>query len=277
MSDRGRETLVRSALIVLASAGLIVAVFPLGWALLTALKSRPLFERSPWGLPDFQWSNFAKVFTTVPFARFYLNSLLISLVSVAFATAFGAAAGYALARLRFRGASFLLGVFLLGLMIPVHVTLVPLHRLSAGVLQLQGHTISLLGPYVAFALPISIYIFRGFFLQLPRELDEAALLDGAEPIDRFLWVALPVARPAVATVVVLNFVNMWNEYAFALTLVQGEANQTLPLGLDRFSHEHSDDLTLVCAAILMGVVPVLALYVSCQRHVIAGLTAGTLR
>ncbi len=273
MADRA----VQAALVLAAAAGLVVFLFPLGWALLTALKSLPRFTASPWGLPDFQWSNFSRVFQEVPFGRFYLNSLLVSTVSVFFATALSAAAGYALARLRFRGAALVLAVFLAGMTIPMHVTLIPLHQLLTNLLKLRGHALALVGPYTGFALPISIYIFRGFFMQMPRELDEAALIDGADPLDRFLWVALPVARPAIATVIVLNFVTMWNEYAFALTLLEGERQYTLPLGLDRFSQDFAIDQTLVCAAVLMGVLPVLALYITCQRYVISGLTAGAVK
>ena len=159
-------------------------------------------------------------------------------------------------------------------MIPVHAVLLPLYRWLGqwGWLdQLQSLVVS----YTAFALPISVLIFRGFFEVLPQEVEEAAVLDGCS-VPRIFWnIALPLARPAVITVLLFNFVTMWNELVFALTFITSPERRTLPVALMDFSQEHGMDVPLVMAGLVLAVVPGLLLFVWGQRHIVSGLTAGT--
>jgi ABC-type glycerol-3-phosphate transport system permease component len=128
--------------------------------------------------------------------------------------------------------------------------------------------------YVAFSLPVSVFILRGFFASLPRELVEAAALDGCSPAVTFWRVMLPLARPAIAAVAVFNLVTVWNEFVFALTFVTSPAKKTLPVGLMDFSHSHGTDVALTCAALVLAITPPLVLYLAAQKHIIRGITAG---
>jgi raffinose/stachyose/melibiose transport system permease protein len=145
-------------------------------------------------------------------------------------------------------------------------------------LRLKGTLWALIGPYVGFALPISILILRGAFEGVPKELMEAARMDGCNAWGVFRHVGLPLVRPALATVVIFNALTMWNEFAFALTLL-GPKSPTLPLAITQFQAqgENANDLALTCAALTVSVLPLLLVYFLAQKHIIRGLTAGAVK
>jgi raffinose/stachyose/melibiose transport system permease protein len=264
-------------LIRLAVASILAVLFgyPLLWMLLTSFKTGPEVARNAWGLPAaWQTGNFERAFTQGHFARYYLASAVICGMAVLIACLVAAAAAYAFARMRFRGKEPLFLLFLGGMMIPVHVTLIPLHRLMIA-LGLHDTHAALIGPYVAFALPVSVFILRVFFEALPRDMEDAALLDGCSPAGAFWRVALPLAAPALATVFILNFVNMWNEFVFALTLAGGRVT-TLPVGIAQLSGNFGADIPAVTAGLTAGVLPGLMLYLLAQRHIVRGMTAGAI-
>lgn len=260
-------------------AALLVSGYPLLWMAFTAVRAEGDARAAPFGLPLRPVSEgLAKVFSAGVFGRAYLNSLGVSVLSVALAVAFSSMAAYAFARMRFRGRHALFLLFLAGMMIPVHVTLVPLNRLlGAEGLGLKDTWFAIIGPYAGFALPISILILRGAFAQVPIELEEAARVDGCSAWGVFYHVALPLARPALATVVIFNFLTIWNEFAFALTLVTSRGSRTLPLALWRFRDDHGVFITETCAALCVAVLPVFLVYCLAQRHIIQGLTAGAVK
>ncbi|HOG51844.1 MAG TPA: carbohydrate ABC transporter permease, partial [Lentisphaeria bacterium] len=143
-------------------------------------------------------------------------------------------------------------------------------------MNIKGGLVALAGPYIGFALPISILILRGAFAALPPDLLDASRVDGCSAWGVFRHVALPLSRPALATVVIFNFLTMWNEFAFALTLL-GPGCETLPLALTRFKGEHDIQITQTSAALVLVVIPLIIVYVFAQKHIIRGLTAGAVK
>ena len=258
---------------------LVIAGYPTLWMGFSAVRSDRDVRRAPFALPTKPTSEgFSAVLRSGGFGRAYINSLIVGLSSVAIAVGVSAAAAYAFARMRFRGREALFLLFLAGMMIPVHVTLIPLNRLmSAHGLGLKDTYFALIGPYVGFALPISILILRGAFAAIPQELEDAARLDGCSTWGIFRRIALPLVRPALATVVIFNFLTMWNEFAFALTLISSKSMRTLPLAMWQFKGERGPFLGETCAALCVAVLPVLLVYALAQRHIIRGLTAGALK
>lgn len=257
---------------------LVITAYPLLWMVLAAFRlegdaqMRPLALPAPW-----TWQNFAQVCKNASFGDAYLNSLMLCSGSVLLSIALAAPAAFAFAQCRFRGRHTLFMLFLLGMMIPVHVTLIPLNRLlGSGALNLKGSLWALVGPYVGFALPITMLILRGAFAALPRDLLDAGRIDGCSTWGIFRHIAMPIARPALATVVIFNFLTMWNEFAFALTLL-GPGQTTIPLALSQFKGEHDVQITLVSAALSLVVIPLLIVYVFAQKHIIRGLTAGAVK
>jgi raffinose/stachyose/melibiose transport system permease protein len=269
---------MRKALLWVAlGAWLAVTAYPLAWMVYTGLKTDREVRQNVWSLPAHpRWSNLPAAVAQGGLVRAYANSAVVAVGAGLLAVAAAAPAAYALSRLRFRGREVVFYGFLLGMMVPVHVTLIPLTRLLS-VLQIRGTHLALIGPYAAFALPVSIFVLRGFFDQVPRELEDAARIDGCGSWGVFVHVALPAARPALATVVVLNFVTMWNELVFAMTFVNRPDLQTLPVALLRFRDLGGVMIPEVCAALTAGVVPMLLVYFVAQRHVVRGLTAGALK
>ena len=257
----------------------VLAGYPLLWMLFSALREEGAVLAAPFALPlSPTLKNFAAVLRTGAFGRAYLNSLLITGGSVALAAAVAAMAAFAFSRLRLRGATLLFFIFLAGMMVPIHVTLIPLNRLlGPDGFGFKGTVWVLLGPYVGFALPVSILILRNAFDQVPDDLLDMARLDGCSDWGIFLHVALPLIRPALATVVIFNALTIWNEFAFALTLITEQADWTVPLALWRFKGEHGMFVARTCAALAVTVVPLLVLYVLAQRHIIRGLTAGAVK
>jgi len=258
---------------------LVAAGYPILWMGVSAIRLDRDIRSRPFGAPVHPTANNLRaVFASGRFGRGYLNSLVVSGVSVAVSIAAAALAGYAFARGNFRGKELLFLLFLAGMMIPVHVTLIPLNRLmSAGPVRLKDTYFALIGPYVGFALPIGVLILRGAFEAVPRDLEDAARIDGCSHWGIFFHVGLPLVRPALATVIIFNFLTMWNEFAFALTLISRPALRTLPLALWQFKGERDVNLGQMCAALCVAVVPALVVYALAQRHIIRGLTAGAIK
>lgn len=235
-------------------------------------------QEHPLALPaQWTWDNMSNVLHSGSFGSAYINSLLLCTSAVIVAVVLASLAAFAFSQMHFKGKNALFYFFILGMMIPIHVTLIPLNRLmgSSG-LGIKGGLLALAGPYIGFALPVSILILKGAFSSLPRDLLDAARVDGCSAMQVFFHVALPLSRPALATVFIFNFLTMWNEFAFALTLL-GPGVRTLTLALNDFKGEHDIMITQTSAALLMVVLPLLIVYVIAQKHIIRGLTAGAVK
>jgi len=273
MSPRARFAgVVRYAVLALFFA---LAAYPVLWMVSTGLKGAREAAGDWWGPPGaLQWSNFAEVWKDGGYLAAFLNSLAVSASAVVATVALAAPAGYALARLRFRGSRGVFLLFLAGMMVPVHVTLIPLLRLFDRT-GLYDTLAGLAAVYTAFNLPVAVVLFAAFFREVPREVEEAAALDGCGAWGTFRLIALPLARPAVVGVVVLTLVNVWNEFALALVLLRDK--QTLPLVVQNLRGEYGGEVHLVAAALAIAVVPPLVVYALAQRHLVRGLTAGAVK
>lgn len=252
--------------------------FPLVWMVYSSLKSSRELISNIWALPTHPTLNAYGLVLAVPeFKLYFLNSIVITLVSVTLLTVLAAMAAYVFARIHMPGSQVLFYTFLAGMMIPPHVTLIPLYSMLRD-MRLLNKLISLLFPYVGFGLPVSIYILRGFFEQIPTELDEAARIDGASTARIFWSILLPMSRPALITVIILSVVSAWNEYLFALTLVSGNnQSYTLPLGvLSMIISFTSFQYDRALSALTLAALPVLIFFFLMQRQVIKSLVARTL-
>jgi ABC-type glycerol-3-phosphate transport system permease component len=249
--------------------------FPLIWMILSSLKTNREIFSSPFGLPATpHFEQFVEAWVQGGLGRFYLNSVLVTASSVLLIVAFSSLAAFAFARLEFRGRDVLYYTFLIGLMLPPQAVVIPLFVLLRD-LDLLNTYWALILPYSGWSLALSIYLLRTFFLTLPSELEDAARMDGASIFQLFFRVMLPLVRPALVTVTILNIVNLWNELLFALLFIQDDAKRTLPAGLLSFYGHHSVDYRLVFSALTLATLPILIFYFFFQRQVIAGLTVGS--
>ena len=195
---------------------------------------------------------------------------MIALVTTAVTVLFGVMAAYPLARYNFRGREPLFMVFVLGLLFPAAVAIIPLFILVTRDLAARQHLVGVALPQAAFALPMTVVILRPFLMAMPRELEEAALIDGASRVGIFWWLALPLSVPGLVTVGVLAFVTSWNAYLLPLLLLQ-EDMRTLPLGVADYSTEHSADTAGVLAFTTLAMIPALVLFLAMQRRIVGGL------
>jgi len=250
------------------------------WTISISLKSnQDFFATSPWSLPKHPTlENYRSAWTTAKIGSFFLNSAIMTLGTVTISLAVSATAAYALGRIKFRGNSLVSMFFLTGLMIPGFLIIVPLYFLLRD-MHLLGSLYGLGIVYVATQIPFNIYVLTGFFKTLPKELEEAAYVDGASPLKTFFRVMLPLAGPGLASVALLNCLTIWNEFFFALVFISDESKFTLPLGLYRLSinAEYSSQWTQLFAGLVLAMIPVLIVFGVAQERLTRGLTLGALK
>jgi raffinose/stachyose/melibiose transport system permease protein len=254
--------------------------YPLLWTVYSSFKPTKEIIKTVWALPKQETASlngYQQVLANDDFGLFYRNSLILTLVSAPLVTLVSAMAAFGFARVRFPGRNVFFYLFIMGIVIPVHVTLIPLFILMRD-LGFLGSLISVILAFMAFGLPTSIFILRGFFEQIPIELEEAARIDGVSTFGLFWRILLPLARPALVTVIILSAVSAWNEFLFTLTFV-GMNNDafTLPIGIASFVKALGVNyLDRMFAGLTMTVAPILIFYFLAQRQIIRSLTAGAL-
>jgi multiple sugar transport system permease protein len=256
----------------------LVMIAPFLYMLSTSFKpNRQALEWPPKFLPDpFTLDTYVTAWTGEDFARYFGNSLLVATVTTVSTTLLAAMAAYAFARFRFPGRTLAFWIMMLGLMVPGIVILIPQFVLARS-LNLTDSLSGLVVFYVGGGIAFNTFLLRGFFEQLPHELDEAMTIDGAGSVRRFAALYLPLSRPALATSAVFGFLGAWDEYSWALTTISDPDKQTLPLAIARFQGQHATSWGLVFAASVIALIPVVLIYLIGQRHFISGLSAGAVK
>ncbi len=255
---------------------LVLTGYPFVWMLISSFKSNKEYFADPWGLPT-QWrfENFVNAWNE-GISSYLFNSLYITFFSVVGLLAVSTLIGFYLATRSFKGSKLLLGMFLLGMMIPVHSTLIPLFTL-ANQLGIYDTFWALFFPYIGFNLPIAVFLAYGFFSEVPKELEEAALVDGCNIYKTFFYIYFPLAKPVLATVTILSFFNIMNDFIFPLIMVSQDALKTLPLGLMMFKGNFSADYSLISAALVITTTPIIIMYSFLQKYVHKGVVAGSVK
>ncbi|MBZ5738918.1 carbohydrate ABC transporter permease [Nocardioides mangrovi] len=255
----------------LALVAVVITLGPVVYGALGGFRSNEQLASDPSGLPDpWVFRNYSQVVTNPDFWRYALNSTIVALITTVVAVLFGVMAAYPLARYQFRLREPLFMVFVLGLLFPAAVAIIPLFILVTRDLHLGNSYWGVALPQAAFALPMTVVILRPFLMAMPRELEEAALIDGASRVGIFWRLALPLSMPALVTVGVLAFVASWNAYLLPLLMLQDDM-RTLPLGVADYSSEHSSDTAGVLAFTTLAMIPALVLFLAMQRRIVSGL------
>lgn len=268
----------RAALFVVLTFLALLWLGPFIMVIVTAMRPEgDLMSHGPFSWPSgIQWSNFTDAWSIGDFGTVYKNSLIVTGIKVPLGILVSALAAYPLAKLSFRFRQAIFLFFLLGLAVPIHVAILPLFILIKD-MGLYDTLAALFPPYVAFGLPFEIFVLQGFFRTIPSELLEAARLDGASELTIFRTIMLPLTKPALATLFILDAVATWNEFLIALVMLNSQSSRTLPLGLLYFSGQYISNVVALNAGIVIAIIPLLILYVLFQRYFIAGLTAGAVR
>ncbi|CAN7227163.1 carbohydrate ABC transporter permease [Terrabacter sp. LjRoot27] len=251
-----------------------LALVPLLLMVSNSFRTNADLITDPLGLPSPPTTtSYVEAWTTGNFATYFGNSLLVTVGAVAISTAVATMAAYALARGRSRIFRWLEALFLSGLMLPIHLAILPIFYLFDG-LGLIDSRLGLMLMYAASGVPFSIFVLTTFFRQLPEELEEAAALDGASSWQTFWRIMVPLVRPALATVAVFRFVPIWNDFLFPLVLLRSEDKYTLPVGLTNFFGENATNYSAVFAGLVITTVPLIVLFLVATKQIVAGLTAG---
>ncbi|MBI5719315.1 MAG: carbohydrate ABC transporter permease [Burkholderiales bacterium] len=265
---------LRHAALALVAAAVLV---PLVATALGGFKTLGELRADPFGLPaSWEWRNYWDILAGARYWRQMGNSLVIAALSVALTVLVSAMAAFVFVHVRFFGSGFLFNYLLLGLMFPAATAILPLF-IKVRDLGLLDTYWGVVLPQVAFGLASSILLFRNYYRGLPEDLFEAAVIDGCGYFGFFRHIVLPLARPILATVAVITFVHSWNGYLLPLVVLNREALYPWPLGIMAFQGEFSTDWHLVLAFITLTVAPVIVMFFAAQRHIVAGLTSGSLK
>jgi raffinose/stachyose/melibiose transport system permease protein len=270
----GCRTAVTYALLTVA---LVIALVPFVILILAAFKSDAEIARGVFVLPE-SWSleNFSRAWNQANFGIYFRSSVFVAVVVVSVSVLLSILTGYAFGTMRFPGSRVLFVLFLLGLMVPFEAVVIPLYyRLRA--VHLTDTYAALILPQIGLSVSFGTFWMRGFFRNAPGELVDAALIDGAGSFRVLRSVLLPLATPAILTLVVLLFMWTWNEFLLALVMVSDETLRTLPVGLAFFQGQHTADVPLLAAGSLIVSGPIIVIYILFQRHFIRGMTSGAVR
>ncbi len=262
---------------VLAVFALVVSIVPFIFMVMNSFKEKfEMLTKGVFALPErLDFTNYREVLNG-SFWSYFINSVIVLLVSLAVLLIISAFASYPLSRFHFRMNGYIYAVIVACMSIPVHITLIPVFKLTKN-MQVYDSIWALIGPYVAIGIPISVFILTGFMKGIPKEIEEAASIDGCGKIKMFFTIILPMAKPGLSTLAIYNGVNMWNEFIFAYTLTQSRENRTLPLAVWEFQGQYSMNTPMIMAVLTLTVLPMIILFILAQDKLVKGMTAGAVK
>lgn len=255
----------------------VTCLYPLIWLILNSFKNNSELFNDPWDITaNPVLENYKTAWIAGKIGVSFFNSVFVSVVSMLITIIIASMAAFAITRLKWKLSGFILGLFLLGVMIPIHSTLIPLFMMFNKI-KLTNHYTALILPYVAFALPTSIFILTGFMSTIPREVEEAFIIDGGSMAGVFWKIIFPLSKSAIATISIFNFVSMWNELMFALIFMSDPNKMTLPVSLTRFKGQYSTNWTVQLSAIVIMIIPSISAYLFLSDRIIESMTIGAVK
>ncbi|CAI6028230.1 Diacetylchitobiose uptake system permease protein NgcG [Paenibacillus sp. JJ-100] len=255
----------------------ILTLYPFYWLVISAFKTNEDFYSRPFGLPA-HWNaaNFTNAWESSKLGTAFGNSLTVSIGSLILTLFIAALASFILARFQFRWKGLIMTFFVVGMLIPIHSTLVPLFILMKQMSLLNTYW-ALILPYTAFALPTAVFVLTAYLISIPRDIEEAAFMDGTGLWGLFTRIMLPMSLPALSTVTILSFLHAWNDFSFALVFINKTGLKTLPLAIANFADGYQTDYGLTLAAMTLSVIPTIIVYLIFQEQVMKGMTAGAVK
>lgn len=254
----------------------IAIIYPIIWLGISGLKSNSDFFLNTWSLPkEWIWENY-KAAWDAGIGQFFFNSVLVTVISVAVVLLLGSMAAYGLSRFHFKGQNILLLIILSGLMLAPQVSLLPLYKLlqAVGLYNTYG---ALILPYVAFQLPFAIFLMRSYFLSIPKELEESAIIDGCNSWKVYWHIIIPMGRPIIASCALLTCMSVWNEFMFALVFVEDSALRTIPVGLMNLRSQLNTNFGIQLAGMAISALPMIIAFIIFQKQFVRGISAGSVK
>lgn len=256
----------------------LVNLFPLYWMFSFSLKSNAeIFGENVIGLPiDWLWSNFEAALKVGNMGRFFLNSFIVSGVTIILTVIIAMMAAFALTRMIWKGRKFVNSMFILGMTVPIHAAILPVFIVLSKLKMLNSYQ-ALIVPYTAFALAIAILIFTGFMQNIPKELDESACIDGCNAWGIFARIIFPMMRPAISTVAIFTFIQAWNEMMFAVIFISSSEYRTLTVGIQTLSGSYTTAWGPIGAALVLATFPTLIVYAFISKKIHESFSAGAIK
>lgn len=262
----------------------ILAILALFWMIpfvfmfLTAVKSnQDIAANPPWSLPKiWEWHNYKDSWIRGDLKHVGVNSFVISMIKVPLGLVISSLAAFALSKLNLKRSTVLLGAFAIGSMIPIQIALGPLFSIINN-LNLLNTRLGLTLPYLAFGIPMQTFMFYNFFRSVPKELDEAARIDGAGPWRLYFNIVMPISKPVFGALFILDFVATWNEYAMAATLMQDQKMYLIPQAIQHFNTQYTSSWGQLNAFVISTMLPVLIIYLIFQRFFTSGALSGAIK
>ncbi|BCB02515.1 carbohydrate ABC transporter permease [Bacillus sp. KH172YL63] len=255
----------------------LLQLFPIVWLFLFSLKdNRDIFSNSPFSLPsEFHWENYGKVWEG-GIGVYFWNSIWITGIAIVFTVILASMATFAITRMRWKWSKWVLGLFMVGLMIPIHSSIIPLFSMFLNV-NLIDNPWSIVITYTAYNLPITMMILLGFYYTLPREIEEAAIMDGCSVHRMFFKIILPMTMPVMSTTVIINMIYNWNEFVFVNTFVSSDEYKTLTVGIQNFIGQYMTDWGAIGATLIISVLPILLAFFFFSNKVVEGISSSAVK
>lgn len=256
---------------------LIIFIYPLIWLFINSFKDNTEIFVNPWGLPS-SWSivNYIRAFQIGNVGIYFINSVFITTVSVTIGVMLSCMASYGITRIKWKMSNFVYLLFVLGISIPPFAAIVPLFAMFNWLKILNTYAAIIL-VHIVFSFPISIFILSGFFSTIPRELEEAAIIDGCTKLGTFFKIILPISTNSIVLVMIISFLRVWNDLLFAQIFLSSENMMPITVGLLTFKDAYSTDYTGMIATALMVITPAIIMYVFLQKKITEGVTLGAVK
>ncbi len=262
--------------VILLTIYFLLVLYPLVWMVLSSLKTEREFFRNIWGIPaKFQWGNYVKAWN-MGVSNYFLNSVFVTLCTIALCITIAVLTSYALVRYRFRGSQLIFLMCMGGMMLSPQVTLIPLYKIIQK-LGIHDTYWAMILPYAAYRMPLTVLLIRSYFLSVPKELEEAATIDGCTSIMILRHIYLPIAKPILMTCGILIAYYAWNEFLFSIIFIDSKALKTIPSGLMVFRDALSTDYSLLFAGLTISALPMIIVFILMQKQFIRGMTAGAVK
>ncbi|PAF19268.1 sugar ABC transporter permease [Terribacillus saccharophilus] len=255
----------------------VFQVFPVLWLFLFSLKNnQEIFSKSPFSLPsEFRWENYLKVWDS-GIGSYFWNSVWITGVAIVFTVLLASMAAFAITRMQWKGSKLVLGLFMVGLMIPIHSSIIPLFNMFLNVNMIDNPW-SIVITYTAYNLPITLMILLGFYYTLPREIEEAAIMDGCSVHRIFFKIIFPMTIPVISTTVIINMIYNWNEFVFVNTFISSDEYKTLTVGIQNFIGQYMTDWGAIGATLIISMLPILLAFLFFSNKVVEGISSSAVK
>lgn len=255
----------------------LISLIPFVFIILTGFKEQfEIFTNGVFALPNkLNLSNYINVLRGGIFG-YFINSVIVTLISLSLILFCSSLASYVFSKLDFKFNNLFFGLIIVSMTIPVHVTLIPIYLLTQR-MGLYDTIYALIGPYVAFNLPISIFILTNFMREIPSELENSAEIDGCGKIKTFFYIIFPLSKPGLVTIGIYTVTTMWNEFIFALVLTQSKVNRTLPLSIWEFQGQYAANVPMIMSVLALAAAPMIILFIFSQDKLIKGMMAGAVK